>query len=104
MRSHRTGRRGALSSLGVIAVVTTAVVGTTATASGAADGAADAAAVAGEEYVISFSGSSDAAVAAIRAAGGTVEDVTAQVGAALVTADDEAFLADVLAQDGITGA
>jgi subtilisin family serine protease len=95
-----------LSSLGVIAVVTTAVVGTTATASGAADGAADAAAVAvaGEEYVISFSGSADAAVAAIRAAGGTVEDVTAQVGAALVTADDEAFLADVLAQDGITGA
>ena len=39
---------------------------------------------AGEEYVVAFTGTPDAAAAAIHAAGGTVENVTGEVGVALV--------------------
>ncbi len=87
-------------------MVTTAVLGTSTTATGAAEDAAagHASAGAGEEYVVSFTGASEEAVATIRAAGGTVEDVTEQVGVALVTSTDAAFLEKVRTSGGITGA
>ncbi len=78
----------------------TAVVGTTATAT--ADEQAPASVSA--EYVVSFTGSTDAAAAAIQAAGGVVEDVTEQVGVALVTSADGAFLDKVRAGGEIQGA
>ncbi|WP_245159616.1 S8 family serine peptidase [Blastococcus sp. CT_GayMR19] len=56
------------------------------------------------EYVVSFSGSPEAAAAAIQAAGGSVVDVTEQVGLALVVSADGAFLDSVRAQDEISGA
>jgi subtilisin family serine protease len=59
---------------------------------------------AGGEFVVSFSGTPEAATAAIQAAGGTVEDVTSQVGLALVTAPDGAFMDKVRAGTGIRGA
>ena len=78
----------------------TAVVVTT--SAGVAD--EEAPASASEEYVVSFTGSPEAAVAAIQAAGGVVEDVTEQVGVALVTSADGAFVDNVQAQRGIRGA
>jgi subtilisin family serine protease len=59
---------------------------------------------AGGKFVVSFSGTPDAATAAIEAAGGTVEDVTSQIGLALVTAPDGAFMDKVRAGTGIRGA
>ena len=59
---------------------------------------------AGEEYVVAFTGSAEAATAAIQAAGGTVEDLTEQVGLALVTSADGSFLDTVRARGEITGA
>lgn len=41
---------------------------------------------AGGEFVVSFSGTPEAATTAIEAAGGSVKDVTSQVGVALVPA------------------
>ena len=60
--------------------------------------------VAGGEFVVSFSGTPEAATAAIEAAGGKVKDVTSQVGVALVTAPDGAFINKVQAGTGIRGA
>jgi subtilisin family serine protease len=106
MWSQRSGRRGVLRSVGILAVTATAVVGTSATALGAGeqDTGHRAAATAGAEYVVAFSGTPQAATAAIEAAGGTVQDVTEQVGVALVTSPDASFLDDVQAQAGISGA
>ncbi|MEX5719197.1 S8 family peptidase [Geodermatophilus maliterrae] len=56
------------------------------------------------EYVVSFTGTPEAATAAIQAAGGTVEGVTAQVGMALVSSPDAAFLEKVRARGEISGA
>jgi subtilisin family serine protease len=57
-----------------------------------------------EEYVVSFEGSPESATAAIEAAGGVVEDVTEQVGVALVSSTDGAFLDNVRARAEIRGA
>jgi subtilisin family serine protease len=79
------------------------VIGSTAT--GAADDAApQAPATAAGEYVIAFTGTPEAAAAAIQAAGGTVENVTAEVGVALVSSTDGAFLEKVRARGEVRGA
>src|SRR3712207_5422684 len=57
-----------------------------------------------EEYIVAFHGAPEAAAAAIAAAGGTVTDLTEQVGVALVTSTDGAFLDDVRARGEIRGA
>jgi subtilisin family serine protease len=103
MRSRRSlGSRG-LRTAGILAAVVTVVVTSAPSATGAP--ADDAAATSGsEEYVVAFSGSPEAASAAIQAAGGTVQDVTEQVGVALVTSENGAFLTDVQAQGEIRGA
>lgn len=61
-------------------------------------------ALAGGEFVVSFSGTPEAATTAIEAAGGSVKDVTSQVGVALVTAPKGEFLDRVRAGTGIRGA
>jgi subtilisin family serine protease len=103
---RRSRETSAVRALGVIAVVSTAVVASTATASGASDDDVGRQASAGvsEEYVVAFSGTADAATAAIEAAGGTVESLTPEVGAALVTSTNGAFVDDVQTQGGIRGA
>ena len=84
--SSRLARRNPVRSLGVLAVAVTALLASATSATGAPGD--DQAATAGSaEYVVSFGGSAASATAAVRAAGGTVQDVTAQVGLALVTAD-----------------
>jgi subtilisin family serine protease len=100
-REHRS-----LQSIGVLAAAFTVVVASATAATGAADDAArsSGSAGAGGEFVVAFSGSPEAAQAAIAAAGGTVKDVTAQVGLALVTAPDGAFMDEVRAETGIRGA
>jgi subtilisin family serine protease len=81
----------------------TAVIGSTAT--GAADEAApQAPATAGGEYVVAFTGTPEEAAAAIQAAGGTVENVTGEVGLALVSSTDGGFLEKVRASGEIRGA
>jgi subtilisin family serine protease len=106
MWSRLSRERRSLQSIGVLAAAFTVVVASATAATGAADEAAvqGASAGAGGEYVVAFSGSSQAATAAINAAGGTVEDVTAQVGLALVTSTDGAFMDKVRARSGIRGA
>ena len=59
---------------------------------------------AGGEFVVSFGGTPEAATIAVEAAGGTVEDITSQMGLALVTAPDDAFLDKVRTGAGIRGA
>jgi subtilisin family serine protease len=81
-----------------VVACTTAVVAASATATRAAEDSVAA------EYVVSFSGSPDAAAAAIQAAGGSVVDVTEQVGLALVSSADGAFLDSVRASSEIRGA
>jgi lantibiotic leader peptide-processing serine protease len=81
----------------------TAVIGSTAT--GAADDAAqESPATAEAEYVVAFTGTPEEAAAAIQAAGGTVENVTGEVGVALVSSADGAFLEKVRARGEIRGA
>jgi subtilisin family serine protease len=94
------GRVGPLRTVGVLAAAVTALVASApaATAAPAAEQTST------TEYVVAFSGSPDAASAAIQAAGGSVQDVTEQVGVALVTSDNAAFLDAVRAQSDITGA
>jgi len=94
MRSHPS------RTLAVLAVAATAVVAVApaATAAPAAEETAT------TEYVVAYTGSPDAAAAAIAAAGGSVQDVTEEIGIALVTSADAAFLDDVRAQGGIAGA
>src|SRR5687767_10729512 len=103
MGSRSSRSRRSLRSLGVVAAVMTAVIGSTATA--AADEAApQAPATAAGEYVVAFTGTPEAAAAAIQAAGGTVENVTAGVGVALVSSTDGAFLDKVRARGEVRGA
>ncbi len=106
MWSQRSGRRGVLGTLGVLTVAATAVVATSTTAAGAPDveAAQQVPSTADAEYVVSFTGTPNAATAAIQAAGGTVESVTAQVGMALVSSGDPAFLEKVRARGEIGGA
>jgi subtilisin family serine protease len=106
MWSRESGKRRALRSFGVVAATVAAVVASTATATGAgADVAArQAATTAGEEYVVAFTGTPGAATAAVEAAGGAIEDVTGQVGVALVTSTDAAFLENVRGRSEIRGA
>jgi lantibiotic leader peptide-processing serine protease len=100
MWSRHPGRISSLRTVGVLSVAVTAVVASApaATAAPAAEQAST------PEYVVAFSGSPEAASSAIQAAGGSVQDVTEQVGVALVTSDNAAFLDAVRAQDDITGA
>jgi subtilisin family serine protease len=94
-----------LQSIGVLAAALTVVVASATAATGAAnEGAARQASAAGGEFVVSFTGTPEAAAAAIQAAGGTVEDVTPEVGIALVTAGDGAFVDRVQADGQIRGA
>jgi hypothetical protein len=59
----------------------------------------------GGEFVVAFDPSQqDAATAAIHAAGGTLLDVTAEAGIALVSSSRDAFLDDVRADVAISGA
>jgi hypothetical protein len=103
MRSRRSGPRTPVRALGVVTLVITAMVAVPAT--GAADDQVQQAPVSGsEEYVVSFAGTPESATAAIEAAGGVVEDVTEEVGVALVSSSDGAFLDDVRARAEITGA
>jgi subtilisin family serine protease len=57
-----------------------------------------------QEYVVAFDGSTEAGVAAIGEAGGTVVDVNEEIGLALVTAGDTAFLDEVRSEDAVSGA
>jgi len=105
MRSHRSKPRGPVGTFAVLAVAFTTVVGTASAATGApSDAAGPASSGADVEYVVSFSGTPDAAAASIRAAGGTVEDVTPQVGLALVSSSDGAFMDKVRTRAQIRGA
>jgi subtilisin family serine protease len=106
MWSRSSRERRPLQSLAVLAAAFTVVVASATAATGAADEEVVQAgsSAAGEEYVVAFSGNPEAAVAAIQAAGGTVEDVTAQVGVALVTSSDGAFLDKVRARGELRGA
>ena len=106
MWSRPSRERRSLQSIGILAAAFAVVVASATAATGAADGAAasSGSAGAGGEFVVAFSGSPEAAQAAISAAGGTVKDVTAQVGLALVTAPDGAFMDKVRAETGISGA
>jgi subtilisin family serine protease len=54
--------------------------------------------------VVLFDQGADAGTAAIEAAGGTVVDVNEDVGVALVSTTNDAFVADVESQDGVVGA
>jgi subtilisin family serine protease len=56
------------------------------------------------EFVVSYQGGTAAGVAAIEAAGGTVVDVTEEVGLALVSAPDDSFLREVRGEAAVTGA
>ncbi|MBM7808481.1 subtilisin family serine protease [Geodermatophilus bullaregiensis] len=95
-----------LGTLGVLTVAATAVVATSTSAAGAPDVqvAQQGTSTGDQEYVVSFTGTPEGATAAIQAAGGTVESVTAQVGMALVSSGDAAFLEEVRARGGIGGA
>lgn len=97
-----SSRRPAVHVIGVPAVVVAAVVAT-ATATGAVDDEI-AQRAAAEEYVVAFTSTPEEATAAIEAAGGVVEDVTEQVGVALVSSTDAGFLEDVRARGEVRGA
>ncbi|PWW21237.1 subtilase family protein [Geodermatophilus normandii] len=102
---HSGAGRG-LRTLGVLTAAFTTVVAsaTAATGAPAEEPAPQPPSGVSEEYVVSFSGAPETAVAQIEAAGGTVEDVTEQVGIALVTSTDGAFMDDVRARSEIRGA
>ena len=102
----RSGKRSAGKAVGVLSVSFAMVLGTSTTATGApGDAAAPQAPVsAADEYIVAFDGAPETAAAAIAAAGGTVTDLTEQVGVALVTSTDGTFLDDVRARGQIRGA
>ena len=99
MWSRRNGR-GRTRALGAVTVAVTAVVTCATAAQAAGDDAGERAAA---EYVVSFSGPPTGATAAIEAAGGAVQDVTEQVGLALVTSPDGTFPDRLQGQQGILG-
>jgi lantibiotic leader peptide-processing serine protease len=100
MWSRRLGHLSPLRTGGALAVAVTALVATApaATAAPVAEGGSAA------EYVVAFTGTPEAASAAIAAAGGSVQDLTEQLGVALVTSDDAAFLDRVRALTEVRGA
>jgi len=99
--SFGSGRIGSTRTLGVVAISVAALVAVP-VGGAAADDAAPPTGT--EEYVVAFTGSPAAATAAIQAAGGTVEDVTAEVGLARVESANAGFLDEVRARGGIAGA
>ena len=94
------------SSFGVRPAAFTVAVASATTATGAVDEAVGqgGSTAAGGKFVVSFGSTPEAATAAIEAAGGTVEDVTPQLGVALVTAPDGTFMDKVRAGTGIRDA
>ncbi len=102
----RSGKRSAGKAVGVLSISFAMVLGTSTTATGAPGDAAapQAPASAADEYIVAFDGAPETAAAAIAAAGGTVTDLTEQVGVALVTSTDGAFLDNVRARGEIRGA
>ncbi len=102
----RSGKRSAGKAVGVLSVSFAMVLGTSTTATGAPGDAAalQAPASTAHEYIVAFHGAPEAAAAAIAAAGGTVTDLTEQVGVALVTSTDGAFLDNVRARGEVRGA
>jgi lantibiotic leader peptide-processing serine protease len=106
--------RSLIVALAAIAVVATS----TASASAAPDGAGSAERAdspraaaasraqsgAAEEYVVAFDQGADAGAAAVEAANGTVLDVNEEVGLALVSSTDGAFLEEVRSEEGVSGA
>jgi lantibiotic leader peptide-processing serine protease len=105
-RTPRSVARPACASLFAVTVAAAAVIGSATAATGTADRTGGDQADTGvtEEYVVAFSGSPAAAAATIRAAGGTVEDMTEQLGVARVTSSDGAFLTQLRGRSGISGA
>ena len=100
MWSGRNERGRTPRTFGVLTLAVTSVVASSGPAQGAEDDVAQQAAV---EYVVAFSGSPDGATAAIEAAGGTVRDVTEQVGLALVSSGNGTFGERLQRQAGIEG-
>jgi subtilisin family serine protease len=98
------------AALAVVAVVGSSVAaGAAPSRPGGQDAAGAATAVrqpggGAAEYVVAFDGSADAGVAAVGEAGGTVVDVNEEIGVALVESTNAAFLAEVRAETGVTGA
>jgi subtilisin family serine protease len=106
MWSHRFTERGAARTVGILIAVSTTVLATASAADGAArkTSAQSASSGSSEEYVVSYSGTPEAAKAAIKAAGGTVQDLTPQVGIALVVSTDGAFADKVRTHSGVQDA
>ncbi|WP_138735243.1 S8 family peptidase [Modestobacter excelsi] len=102
MWSQRAGRISSPRTLAVLAAAVTTVVATAPAPAATAAPAAEQGPTA--EYVVAFTGSPEAASAAVQAAGGSVADVTEEVGVALVTSDNTRFLDDVRAHGEIAGA
>jgi lantibiotic leader peptide-processing serine protease len=105
MRRHRSLIAVALAALGVVAATTaTASAAPDAPESSAAPRARAAQSGEAEEYVVAFDAGTDAGVAAVESANGTVLDVNEEVGLALVSSTDDSFLNEVRAEDAVSGA
>ncbi|MET1004822.1 MAG: S8 family serine peptidase [Propionibacteriaceae bacterium] len=91
----------------VLALATVTALAATLPTIAAADGnppTAPSGAGATREYVVSFSGGVAKGEAAVKAAGGTVVDVNAEVGLAKVSTRNNGFLSDVRRQAGVKAA
>ncbi len=106
MHSRRVSVTAFAAALVAVSSVTAGVAGAAPSAPAAKAAPAEATqGTTGEhEFVVSFEGDVAGGVAAIEDAGGTVVDVTEEVGLALVEAPSDAFLADVQAEPAVTGA
>jgi subtilisin family serine protease len=95
----------ALATLGVVAASTaSASAAPESPATAAAPRAQAAQSGEAQEYVVAFDEGTDAGVAAVESANGTVLDVNEDVGLALVSSTDGSFLNEVRAEDGVSGA
>jgi subtilisin family serine protease len=96
----------AAGSVGLLAAVTSVPAAGAAPEATAGSSSADRVAQPGgsDEYVIAYQGDDVAAAQAVSDVGGRVVDFNEQLGLALVTSDDESFLADVQATDAVTAA
>jgi subtilisin family serine protease len=94
------------AAIAAIALGATSIVASTAAraddAGSATPQAAPAARGDGDEYVVSLAGDAATAAATLEASGAEVLDVNAELGIALVSTTDEAFLADAAAAGAIT--
>ncbi len=106
MQSKRVPVTAFVAALVAASAVTAGVAGATPSAPAAKAAPAEATqdSTGAHEFVVSFEGDAASGVAAIEEAGGTVVDVTEEVGLALVEAPSEAFLTDVQAEPAVTGA